>query len=276
MKHINHLIKILLIFVLVFGCYFAEAEGSSQSGGTTHFKPEEVTAFSKKVERTLAEKGARVALVARVGRPRDKLPRGMNFTHAGFAVYSQITVADGRQIPGYAMYNLYQSNEKPNASNLVQDYPLEFFAAVEVLEAGVIIPSPELQKRLLEVIASPVYQKLHNPKYSVIASPFTLELQNCTEYTLDVIMAAIYKTDDLKVIKANEKAYFEAQPVHVNPIKLAFGSMFSAEVALSDHQGPPVTATFETISRFLKKYDNATEILTITPDSGRTNMFGSM
>ena len=37
--------------------------------------------------------------------------------------------------------------------------------------------------------------------YSVIANPFTLEYQSCTEHTLDVITAAIYETNDIKVIK---------------------------------------------------------------------------
>ncbi len=252
MRHMRHLMEVTFIFLLVFGSCLPWAEGSSQSGGTTHFKPDEVADFSKKVERTLAEKGAVVALVARVGRPRDKLPRGMSYTHVGFAVYSQIATVDGRQIPGYAMYNLYQREEKPEVSDLVQDYPVDFFAAVEVLEAGVIIPSPELQKRLLEVIASPAYKKLHNPRYSVIANPYTLDRQNCTEYVLDVVVAAIYQTDSLKVIKADEKAYFEAQPVNVNPVTLAVGSIFSADVATSDHPGRPVTATFETLGGSLK------------------------
>lgn len=265
MKRTRYLKNIGFVVLLIFGFCLPGAEGSSQNEGGTHFKPEEIAGFSKKVERALAEKGAVVAIVARVGRPRDKLPKGMSYTHTGFAVYSQITATDGRQIPGYAMHNLYQRTGKPDMSDLVQDYPLEFFASVELLEAGAIIPSPELQKRLLEVIASPAYKKLHNPKYSVIANPFTVDRQNCTEHTLDVIMAAIYQTDDLKVIKVNEKHYFEAQPLNVNPVKLAIGSMSSTELALSDHPGRPVTATFETIGRFLKKYDAATEILSITP-----------
>ncbi|MEM5788990.1 MAG: DUF2145 domain-containing protein [Syntrophobacteraceae bacterium] len=265
MKSMRYLGVAGFVFLLVFAQCTSAAEGSSRSGYSRHFNPEEIAAFSKKVEKTLAGKEARVAIVARVGRPRDKLPRGMSYTHVGFAVYSRITAVDGRQIPGYAMYNLYQKPGNSDLSDLVQDYPVEFFASVELLEAGVIIPSPELQKLLLEVIASPVYKKLHNPKYSVIANPFTLHRQNCTEHTLDVIMAAIYRTDDLEVIKVNEKQYFEAQPVDVNPVKLAFGSIVFPEVSIRDQPGRPVTATFETIARFLKKYDRATEILTITP-----------
>ena len=260
--------RLAVVLLVAFAFFLPEAEGSGTGGGVMHFKPEEIAAFSKKVEKNLAEKRARVALVARVGRPRDKLPEGMAYTHVSFAVYSRITTADGRQVPGYAVYNLYQRNDKLDASSLVQDYPIDFFAEVEVLEAGVIIPSPELQKRLLKVITSPLYKNLHNPKYSVIANPFNLDYQNCTEHTLDVIFAAIYQTDDIRFIKANESAYFTPQRVNVNFLKLALGSMISAEVKTSDQPpGRPVTATFETIARFLRKYDTGSEVLTILPNS---------
>ena len=263
---INALLITLPICLLLLPEHSAFA-GSSQSGGELHFKPEDIIQFSKKVEKTLAQKGARVAIIARLGIPRDQLPEGIFFTHTALAVYSQITTADGRKIPGYAIYNLYQRTNEPNVSDLVQDFPVDFFAGVEELEAGVIIPTPELQARLLKVLASPTYKELHNPHYSLIANPFTTDFQNCTEHTLDVIMAAIYETNDLTVIKANEKAYFEPQPVNVNPLKLLLGSMFTADVTLSDHPSSPVTSTFTTIGKFLTIYNAASEILTITPDT---------
>ena len=267
MKTMN---KIASVLLLVFSLSFFPAPGveggSSRGDDGGHFKTEDVVKFSKKVEKAMAEKRAEVAIVARVGRPREKLPEGMSYTHTAFAVYSTITTNDGRQIPGYAMYNLYQRTKEPDVSDLVQDYPADFFAGVEVLEAGVIIPSSKMQKRLLKVIMSPTYKKLHNPRYSIIANPFTLDFQNCTEHTLDVVFAAIYDTDKIKVIKSNEKAYFEAQPVKVNSVKLALGSLFASDVKISDHPGRPVTATFEAIGRFLKKYDPSTELLTVMPD----------
>lgn len=266
MQYPKHLLLLAALLLLAFPVSPVRA-GSSQAGGKIHFTPDEIIKFSKKVEKTLGQKGARVAIIARVGRPRNKLPEGISFTHTALAVYSQITTADGRKVPGYAIYNLYQRAEKPDVSDLIQDFPVDFFAGVEVLEAGLIIPSPELQKRLLEVIVSPTYKELHNSHYSVIANPFTLDYQNCTEHTLDVITAAIYQTNDIKVIKANEKAYFEPQPIKVNPVKLLLGSMFAADVTTSDHPGSPVTSTFTTIGRFLTKYNAASEILTVTPDS---------
>lgn len=238
----------------------------SSASAELKFTPEQIIKFAKQVEKTLAAKGAHVAILARMGRPAAELPEGMHFTHVAFAVYSQITAADGRTLPGYAIYNLYQQDEHPEISNLVQDFPVDFFAGVAVMEAGIIIPSAELQQRLLDVIISPTYQALHDPHYSLIANPYTLGKQNCTEHTLDVINAAIYQTDDIKKIKVNEKAYFEAQPVNVNPLKLALGSMFSAEVSTSDQPGKPVTATFETIGKYLQKYDVGSEVITITPE----------
>src|SRR5471030_3128600 len=266
-----HLLRPLLIALAAVAISIDVSAGgfsssSSQAGEETHFKPEQVIAFAKKVERTLAAKGARVAVLARMGRPASELPEGMHFTHVAFAVYSEITTSDGRKVPGYSMHNLYQENDHPDVSDLVQDFPVDFFAAVAKLEAGVIIPSADLQRRLLEVIASPTYKTLHDPHYSVIANPYTLGRQNCTEFVLDVVNSAIYQTNDIKIIKANEKAYFVAQPVNVNPLKLMFGAMFSAEVSTSDQSGPQVTATFEKIGEYLQKYDAGSSVFTILPD----------
>jgi hypothetical protein len=267
MRIVFHLLVARFVVVQVTEASAASfSAASSQAGVTMHFSPEQVVHFSKKVEKILAEKGAYVAILARKGRPQSQMPEGMAFTHTAFAVYSEITTADGRKVPGYAIYNLYQQEKHPDVSDLVVDYPPDFFAGVAELEAGVIIPSPTLQQRLLTVINSPVYASLHDPRYSVIANPFTLGRQNCTEFVLDVINAAIYQTGDIGKIKAQEKAYFEAQKVNVNPFKLMLGSMFSAEVSTSDQPGDPVTATFEKIGQYLMKYDKGAEVLTVLPD----------
>lgn len=241
------------------------SSASMGGGETTHFKAEEVISFAKKVERTLAAKGAHVAVLARMGRPPSEMPPGMHFTHVAFVVYSNIQTADGRNLPGYSIYNLYQYDDKPDKSRLVQDYPVDFFSGVAQMEAGILIPSAELQKRIVQLIASPSYASLHDPRYSVIANPYNEGRQNCTEFTLDVINAAIYQTTDSKQLKQVAQKYFQAQPVEVNPFKLMLGSMFSAEVSTVDHPQKPVTATFERISDYLLKYDQGSQLLTVKP-----------
>lgn len=256
-------IGLLLLTSISLG-HAASFSGSSAQA-KPHFPAEQIIRFAKKVERTLASEGARVAILARMGRPLSDMPEGMRFTHVAFAVYSSITLANGNTVPGYAIYNLYQKDNRPDVSALVQDFPVDFFAGVAQLEAGILIPSPELQERLLQFIASPAYASLHEPRYSLIANPYTLGRQNCTEFVLDVINAAIYQTSDINTIKANTKVYFKAQTVNVNPFKLMLGSMFSAEVSTSDQRGKPVTATFEKIAEYLQNYDHGSKLLTLAP-----------
>lgn len=239
---------------------------SSAADAVIHFQPEQLIKFSKKVEKAMAAKGARVAILARMGRPPSELPEGMHFTHVAFAVYSQITTRDGRQLPGYAIYNLYQSDGRPDVSSLVTDFPLDFFAGVSVLEAGVVVPSPALQQRLLEVIAGKTYGALHDSRYSVIANPYNAGRQNCTEFVLDVVNSALHQTDDYARLKDIAQSGFKAQKVNVNPLKLMFGSMLSKEVSLTDHDGDPVTATFETISEYLARVDAGSQAFTVQPD----------
>ena len=242
----------------------ATAEAGSMANAGPQFKAEEIVSFAKKVEKTVAAKGARVFILSRVGRPANELPEGIHYTHTAIGVYSMIKTADGRQVPGYAIYNLYQREKQPDVSDLVVDYPIDFFAGVFELKAGVVIPTPELQQRLLQVIASNTYKDLHNPKYSVIANPYNSKFQNCTEHTLDVINAAIYQTGDVNKIKANTNAYFDAQRVHVSPFKLLAGSIFMPDVKTSDQKNGIRTSTYTTIAKYLDKYDLVQEQMLIT------------
>ena len=256
---------ILVVLLLIGGNAFAI--GGSQAGGSPiFFTPEEIAAFSKQVEETVAKKGARVFIIARQGQPAKELPDGIDYTHTGFGVYSSVTMADGSVVPGYALYNLYQREDEPGASHLVVDYPVDFFAGVYELRAGVIIPTARLQRRLLDVISSDIYSALHNPRYSVIANPFNSQYQNCTEHTLDVLNAAIYQTDDIEELKRNAAAYYRPQAIEVDPLKLMLGSLFMEELSLSDHPGPVQTSTFTTIRLYLENYNLVDAVLTITPN----------
>jgi len=237
--------------------------GSSQSDGAAQFEPQAIASFAKKVERAAAKRGARVFLLSRVGRPSAELPPGLEYTHVGFGVYSQITTDDGRTVPGYAMYNLYQRADQPDRSHIVVDFPADFFGAVYELKAAILIPKPELQRRLLKVIGSNTHKDLHNPRYSAISNPFNTKLQNCTEYLLDVIQAAIYETDDVAQIKKNSQTYFEPQEIHVNPFKLLLGTLFMPDISVSDHDGEIATATFTTVAKYLEKYGMVDEQFTL-------------
>lgn len=265
--------KTIITTILLFWSV-ASLAVSSQADGAQRFQPQAVEKFAKQVEHKLAEQGARVFIIARVGRPAEELPEGIHYTHTAFGVYSLITTADGRQVPGYTIYNLYQKEGQPDKSELVTDFPVDFFSGVYELKAGIIIPSPELQRRLLATIDSDSYKELHNPNYSAIANPYNTQLQNCTEHTLDVINAAIYKTDDIDEIKRYTQAYFEPLVVRVSPLKLLLGSIFMPDVTMADQGDKVVTATFTSIGDYLEKYGLVEKRFEITADERSTQDSG--
>lgn len=239
----------------------------SQQVKEARFSPEEIAKFAKNVEKYAAKQGARAFIIARVGHPANKLPKGFEFTHTAIAVYSQITLSNGEKVKGYAIHNLYQSAKDSGKSSLVTDYPVDFFWGAHELKAGIIIPTPELQTKIVDVISSGQNKLLHNSNYSLVANPFNKRYQNCTEHTLDIINAAIYQNYDIDRLKTSAKAYFEPQKVHVSRIKLTMGSLFSEGVSLKDHERSVKTASFSAIARYLESYELALPKIVFQPET---------
>ena len=236
----------------------ALAQDSSAHAVAAHFTPEQAAAFSKQMERDLAAKGARVAMVFRAGRGRDQLPEGISYTHGAFWVYRTIKTADGQSLSGYAVYNLYAGDGKawPTIqSRLVQDFPLDFTRGSTVNDMAVIIPSPEMQRRIIAVIDSPAYQKVHNPAYSLVANPWSGKYQNCNNFMLDVMAVAIWDTDDPQRIAADLKAHYKPTIVKANALLRFFGPIADKRLRTDDQSGPIRTATYESLAAFMKDND---------------------
>lgn len=244
-----------LALVSLFMLMVTPAIAGSTNNKESRFEPEVLTGFAKGVEKIAAQQGARAFIIGRQGRPTKDLPKGIQFTHTAVAIYSNITLDSGEAVNGYAIYNLYQEADNADVSRLVQDYPVDFYSGAQELTAGVIIPDIEVQMALVELISSGDYKKLHNPKYSVLANPHNSLRQNCTEFTLDMINAAIYETTDITRLKTNAKNWFEPQKVAVSRFKLSLGGLFSAGITTKDHKGDIKTATFSSIARYLQEND---------------------
>lgn len=239
------------MIVLIFSLSLPVYAGSTQST-ESKYTASQVDRFSKDVEKFAANKGARAFLIARVGRPVKELPEGINFTHTAIALYSTITLDSGEKVKGYAIHNLYQKEGEPNKSELVIDYPVDFFWGVDSLKAGIIIPSEALQMRVIDVIAKGKDKKLHNEEYSVIANPFNNKFQNCTEHTLNLLNAGIYNSDDIIELKSHSAQHFSPHKIDVNPVKLLLGNWFVDDVSLNDHTGDIYTTTFTSLGEYLK------------------------
>lgn len=253
----SNVYKLLVALLLLISsvCY----AGSAQKAALL-FPVEQVELFAKQVEKYAAKKGAHAFIIARLGQPAKELPKGIEFTHTAIAIYSDITLQSeglksGEKVKGYAIHNLYQKMGQADKSELVIDYPIDFFWGANALKAGILIPTLDVQQRIIEVIASGKNKALFNENYSVIANPYNSVFQNCTEHTLDIINAAIYQTTDIAQLKNNTKQYFQAQRVKINPLKLLLGSLFIDDVSTKDHKGKIKTATFTSITKYLQEND---------------------
>lgn len=224
------------------------------------------------MEKYAAAQGARAFIIGRVGRAPEDLPEGVEFTHTAVAIYSSINLPDGKTAKGYAIHNLYQRADKKDRSELVVDYPVDFFWSAQQMRAGIIIPDAQLQQRLLAAYADGVQNQVHIPHYSVLANPYNAKYQNCTEHTLDVINAAIYQTTDYNQLKANAKAHFKAQKMHINGMKLLLGSMVMDDVKTSDQASNIVTATMGSIGQYLADNQLLNQAIILEQDGQITPM----
>ena len=225
--------------------------GSNQESDI-QFSVNQVEIFAKSVEKFAAKEAARAFIIARVGRPEKELPKGIKFTHTAIAIYSAITLESGEIVKGYAIHNLYQKAGQSDKSELVIDYPIDFFWGANSLKAGIMIPTPDLQQRIMDVFATGKDKQLHNDNYSVIANPFNNIFQNCTEHTLNIVNAGIYQTTDIDQLKNNTQQHFQPQKLTTSPIKLMLGNWFVDDVSTKDHSGKVHTTTFTSIGRYLK------------------------
>lgn len=232
----------------------AAAQDSSAASASGRFTPPEAAIFGKALERDLAARGARVAIVWRSGRPRASMPEGLAYTHGALWIYRDVAAADGQRLKGYAVYNLYHGDgeHRPrNVSALVQDWPTDFILGSVEDDVAVVVPSPEMQRRLLAIVDSPTYAGLHVASYSLIDSPFDRRHQNCNTFLLDVIAAAAWETGDPTQIALNLKAWFRPSVIKAGPLQRLFGPMFDNRLATDDQSGPIVTASFESIAGFM-------------------------
>jgi len=230
------------------------AHAGSDALPVSPFTVEDAADFSKQIERDLAARGARVALVFRTGRHREELPEGVRYTHGAFWVWSEIELEDGTRTHGYAVHNLYHYAEAPQRSYLTQDWPLNFTRGDVVGEVGVILPSPEMQRRIWLMLANDADEALHQPNYSLISNPHDARYQNCNEYLLDVVAAAAWETTDRDRIKTNLASWFDPVRIRTGLFERILAPSVDERLRLEDHRGPVRTTTYRSLASFMSQF----------------------
>lgn len=187
--------------------------------------------LARRVTNTLEESGGQVALVARVGQDLSKY--NLRFSHLGFMVRNhpdgKWSVVHDLNLCGTDVSQLYIQG----VGNFFSD---DLFA----YDAGVMLLPAELQKKLEKVLVSAAQVKrLHEPKYSVVAYPFSTLYQNSNQWALEVLASVMAPEGDVATRAEAQKwlkeAGFEPTLLKIPAMTRLGGRMFKANIAFNDH-----------------------------------------
>ncbi len=231
----------------------------------------------------LDNSGAQVALIARVG--QDLSSYRLKYSHVAFAWRNH---PQGRWLVMHELNQCGTANSNLYNEGLANFFYDDLFA----WDAMVMIPSPALQARIVEELRQPALLKqLHQPRYSMVAYPFSTQYQNSNQWVLEVLAGALQQNglnqndsnpgntnQDLVSQKQLDRAAAQAwlkqagyQPgmLRILALHRLAGRMFRANVAFDDHPGADrllgkiEVVTVESVVQFVHKQDTLSTVQTV-------------
>jgi len=202
--------------------------------------------------------GVDVVIIARGG--QDLSRYGLRHSHLAFAVRED----DG----SWRAVHLLNHCKSPESS-LFHEGLSNFIGETGThTDLRVGVPTPAVRATLKAMLTAPGIQAkaLHEPRYSVVAYPFSVEYQNSNQWVLEVLAAAMAQSRDgtLLVRRAQVQAWLKEQ--HYQPSSLHIGvgkrlgaRFFSANAATTDHpaseriSGDYSVVTVESVFDFLQQ-----------------------
>ena len=161
---------------------------AAMAGTSCESKPIDAATLSRAM--TLAERsmtaldrsGAQVVLIARAG--QDLSRYGLRYSHMGFA---------WRDHPLGRWTVVHELNQCGTATSALFDQGLGTFFLDDMhrYETRIVVPSPAVQQKLAALLASRVPQQLHEPRYNMLAFPFSTAYQNSNQWLLESWAAAM-------------------------------------------------------------------------------------
>lgn len=215
-----------------------------------------------KTRDALEMSGAEVALVARVG--QDLSGYGLRYSHIAFVV------RDHAQGPWRAVHLLNGCGAAD--SGLYVEGLANFFADdLFAWDALALLPGPELAARLKAILADPAaLAALHEPRYNLVAHPYSARYQNSNQWLLEVVAAALAETPRREAAQSwLREAGYQPSRLRISTAKRLGARMFRANVAFDDHPfaqrmaGDIDTVTVESIAAFLRRQDAGLRSLTL-------------
>lgn len=187
--------------------------------------------LAKRVRQKMeALEGNRVVLLARVGQDLSKYD--MRFSHLAFLVKNH---------PEGNWTVVHELNEcgTDKSSLYVQGLGDFFLDGMFAYEAAVMSLPEEVQARLEVFLASSRMKRFHQPKYNLLAYPFSTRYQNSNQWLLETLAANIAPEGDVTSrVEAQswlKDAGYQPTRLNISTMTRLGGRMFKASVAFDDH-----------------------------------------
>lgn len=260
----------LRAIVVVTFAFVSFTVHAGQACTEKRLSPQEVRAaltLALDVTRALDEANAHVAIVARVG--RDLSRHGLRYSHVALA---------WRDHPRGAWTMVEELNRCGSADSALFDDGLGDFFLDDMFayEAAIVVPSPEGQRRIGALLAAHAGGRLHEPRYNLVAYPWSTRYQNSNQWVLETIAAAW--SDRPVQDRAQAQAWlrnegFRPATIHLTPIERLGSELTRANVAFDDHPldrrmaGQIDVVTAESVLDFVRRIDPGASALVVSVDT---------
>lgn len=257
--------KRLLLLTCLTGCLTLAAP--AWAGRTCEERPMAVADTVKSMDlaqrtfQALDATGAQVVLLSRVGQDLGKY--GLKFSHMGIVV---------RDHPEGRWTVVHELNECGTAASQLYNEGLGNFFLGDLFryEAEVLVPNPETQARLAQLVLTRTARRLHEPKYNMLSYAFSTRYQNSNQWVLETYAAAAAPAGEVETRAEAQawlkKAGFAPVTIRVPSITRLGGRMFRANVAFDDHPfdrrmaGRIDTVTTVSIVNFVRATDTQARV----------------
>ncbi|MEM7016457.1 MAG: DUF2145 domain-containing protein [Pseudomonadota bacterium] len=183
---------------------------------------------------TLESSGAQLALVARAG--ADLSEYGLKYSHMGLILRD--AVPHSSDTGRWRFIHLL--NHCGNKSSALYQQGLVNFFLDDLfrMEALLVIPSPELQYRLIAKLMAHQGGAVHQAHYSILANPFAKDYQNSNGWVLEMLAAA--QLGDTQPTRSRMQAFLQQQgyqgdSIKISRLKRIGARLFKANVQFDDH-----------------------------------------
>ncbi|HJU23357.1 MAG TPA: DUF2145 domain-containing protein [Casimicrobiaceae bacterium] len=222
------------------------------------------------VRKALDRADARVAIVARVGRNLSRYH--LRYSHVAFA---------WRDHPRGDWTMVEELNACGTATSALFDDGFGDFFLDDMFayEAAIVVPSPDVQRRIGALLAAHGAGRFHEARYNLVAYPWSTRYQNSNQWALETFAGALSK--DVRD-RAQAQAWLRAKAFRPATIRIgAFerlgGELGRANIAFDDHPldrrmaGDIDVVSAESVLDFVQRIDPdaARIVVSVTPPTAR-------